>query len=104
MSSLIIAAYLAGLITVLTPCVLPFLPVILGSSLGHRNLWRPVVIILSLGLSIILFGIIFQLGTKFLGLPRDFWIQLSSVIIIVFGIITLFPELWEKVKLKKSRI
>jgi len=41
----------AGVLTVLAPCVLPFLPVIVGGSLGHGSRRRPYLIAASLAAS-----------------------------------------------------
>ena len=39
---LIAFAFLAGVITVLSPCILPILPIILTSSIGGQNIGNPV--------------------------------------------------------------
>lgn len=48
-------AILAGIVTVFTPCTFPFLPVILGRSLGTFNWKKPLVILLSLAISLYIF-------------------------------------------------
>ena len=40
------AAFGAGLATVASPCVLPLLPALLGSSWGRPDAWRPPLIVL----------------------------------------------------------
>ncbi|USN58207.1 MAG: hypothetical protein H6767_08000 [Candidatus Peribacteria bacterium] len=47
--ALIIVSFLAGVLTILAPCVLPLLPVILGASADDaRDRYRPYIIIVSL--------------------------------------------------------
>jgi cytochrome c biogenesis protein CcdA len=99
---LIIASFIAGVLTVAAPCILPLLPVIVGGSmLGNRqaksSLKSPVLISLSLAASIIIFTLLLKATTAFLGVPSFVWAILSGVIIILFGVTLLFPSLWEKV-------
>ena len=38
-------AFLAGLLTIASPCVLPMLPILLGSGVNQRNRRRPLFIV-----------------------------------------------------------
>lgn len=67
----IILAILAGVITVFTPCTFPFLPVILGRSLGTFDWKKPVVILGSLAISLLIFGIVFNATLKLFGLSQS---------------------------------
>ena len=51
--SLFLISLLAGVLTVLAPCILPLLPVIVGGSItdGPANKKKALVITLSLGVS-----------------------------------------------------
>ena len=96
--TLFVIAFIAGVLTVLAPCVLPLLPIIIGGSVRDaRSRWKPFVITGSLALSIILFTLALKVSTAFIEIPRSFWSNLSGGILIFFGIITLFPTLWENV-------
>ena len=53
--NLFFAAFLAGFLTVLAPCVFTLLPVVLGGSVTEKSFVRPMVIISSLGVSVFLF-------------------------------------------------
>ena len=94
---LLILSFIAGVLTILAPCILPLLPVIVGRSITDATLSkrRVFVVILSLGLSVILFTLLLKASTLFLNVPPDFWKYLSGGIILVFGLVTLFPGLWE---------
>ena len=98
-----IVASVAGILTVLAPCILPLLPVIIGGSSLHQNesskttsLRKPLTIIISLIISIITFTLLLKASTTLLGVPSTVWSAISSGIIIVFGITVVFPSLWEK--------
>ena len=94
----LLISFIAGILTVLAPCVFPMLPVILGGSLGSKSLYRPFVVITSLALSIVAFTLL--LKVFFVGVPQSAMKILSAVIIVFFGITMLFPELWDKISAK----
>lgn len=98
-----VTALVAGVLTVLAPCVLPLLPIIVGGSLreGESKTWvRPLTITLSLVISVTIFTLLLRTGTQYLGIPESFWKVLSGAIIILFGITLVWPQLWEMVSLK----
>jgi len=92
-----IISFVAGVLTILAPCILPLLPVIVGRSLSDPTLSqrRVFVVITSLGISVILFTLILKVSTFFVNIPQDFWKYISGGIIFIFGLVTLFPNLWE---------
>ncbi|MFY9227912.1 MAG: cytochrome c biogenesis protein CcdA [Candidatus Microsaccharimonas sp.] len=102
MIELFIVSFVAGILTVLAPCILPLLPVIIGGSSLHQNndkkvsLKHPLVIIASLIVSIILFTLLLKATTALLGVPTTVWAVISGGIVLLFGITLLFPVLWEK--------
>lgn len=102
MIELYILSFVAGILTVLAPCILPILPVIVGGGSLHGNdketvsLKQPLIIISSLIVSIILFTLLLKFTTAFLGIPSVVWAIISGGIILLFGINLLFPILWEK--------
>jgi cytochrome c biogenesis protein CcdA len=51
-------AFLAGLVTVVTPCVLPILPPLLAGSVGHKL--RPILIVLGSSITFTLMGGLFS--------------------------------------------
>jgi cytochrome c-type biogenesis protein len=97
---LLIPSFLAGGLTILAPCVLALLPVILGGSVGEKNPWRPLVISLSLAVSVIAFTLLLKATTALLGIPQIFWKLLSGGLVLAFGITMVFPSLWDKISFK----
>jgi cytochrome c biogenesis protein CcdA/thiol-disulfide isomerase/thioredoxin len=95
---LLLISFIAGILTVLAPCVLPLLPVIVGGSLtdGKVHLKRALTVTLALGVSVIAFTFILKVSTLFITIPQQVWTGLSATILIVFGLITLFPHIWDK--------
>lgn len=102
MIELFILSFVAGVLTVLAPCILPVLPIIIGGSTLHADgkkkasLFHPLIIISSLLISIILFTLLLKSTTLLLGVPTSVWSFISGGIITLFGINLLFPVLWEK--------
>lgn len=92
-------AILAGFLTVLAPCILPLLPVIIGSSeTGAKHISkRALVVIASLSVSVIVFTLLLKASTLLIDIPQIFWNWFSGVTIILVGLAMLFPDLWAKV-------
>jgi cytochrome c biogenesis protein CcdA/thiol-disulfide isomerase/thioredoxin len=94
----LLISFIAGILTILAPCVLPVLPVIIGGSIGGKsksNL-RPYIIGASLALSIIFFTLILKVSTVLINLPPNVLNWISGVLLIGLGIAAAVPELWEK--------
>lgn len=103
----LLPSFLAGILTVAAPCVLPLLPVILGGSLApasrdHRSRLTPFMIVLGLVLSIILFTLLLKASTSLLGVPQLVWQAISAGIILLFGLSFLFPTLWDQLSTRLS--
>jgi cytochrome c biogenesis protein CcdA/thiol-disulfide isomerase/thioredoxin len=99
---LLIGAFFAGMITILAPCVLPLLPVIIGGSIsGNVNdKRRPFIITASLAVSLILFTILLKATTLFIDVPPEVFVYISGGILIALGIVFLFPGIYEWIILK----
>lgn len=98
---LLIISFLAWILTILAPCVLPLLPIILWASAKDSNdKYKPYIIISSLIISIVLFSLLLKASTIFIGLNPIVWKIFSWVILIVFWIITIFPNLWKTISNK----
>ncbi len=107
--TLLIVSFLAGVLTVLAPCVLPLLPVIVGGSVvrggqgahgtkenGAREWHRPLIICGSLAVSLVAFTLLLKATTSLLGVPQTVWSAISGLIILLLGLQLVWPELWER--------
>ena len=102
---LFIGAVIAGVLTTLAPCVLPLLPVIVGGSLveaDNQGRRRAFVIVLSLGISVVLFTLLLKVSTSLLGVPPSVWQWVSGLILIAVGIFLIYPQVWEKLSMNLS--
>src|SRR5687768_2667122 len=93
---LLIFSFVAGALTVLAPCVLSLLPIIVGGSISGSSWHKPFVVTGSLVVSIIIFTLLLKFGTTLLGVPPQVWEAFSGVIIILLGLTMLFPGVWER--------
>ncbi len=96
--SLLIAALVAGFLTVLAPCILPLLPVLLVGSLdADGKAKRVTAIIAGLTLSVIVFSLLLKATSALLGVPQVVWQVVSASILVLFGLAMLLPAWWERV-------
>ncbi|MCY4334913.1 MAG: cytochrome c biogenesis CcdA family protein [Litoreibacter sp.] len=87
-----IFAYLAGLLTLINPCVLPVLPIILVGAL-NANRYGPVALAAGMSLSFVVFGVLVTAFGASIGLTQDRLAQIGAVLMMVFGLILLVPQL-----------
>lgn len=92
-------SFLAGVLSVLAPCVASLLPALVARSGTGKRAHSPVYIVAGLSVSVFVFSVLLKSTTAFLGIPQQFWQLLSGTIIVLFGFVTLFPFIWEKVVL-----
>lgn len=98
--SLLLVSFIAGLLTVFAPCVFTLLPIIIGGSVGGGKRTRALTIVLSLSVSIILFTLLLKVSTLFINLDPRTLTTISGGIIIGFGLISIFPTVWDKLQIK----
>ena len=103
--ALLVLSFVAGILTVAAPCVLPLLPVIVGGALvesgkdagrPERQWLRPAVIALSLAVSVILFTLLIKASTSLLGVPQAVWQLVAGGLVILLGFNYLAPSLWDR--------
>ncbi|PKP78827.1 MAG: cytochrome C biogenesis protein [Alphaproteobacteria bacterium HGW-Alphaproteobacteria-3] len=83
-------AFLAGALTLLNPCVLPLLPIVVGTAF-QENRWGPVALAAGLTASFTLIGIpVLAFGFS-LGIDTETVRQLGAYLLIAFGIVLAVP-------------
>ena len=99
---LVLVAFVAGVLTILAPCIFPLLPILIGSSTedkkGGRN--RAFTVIASLLISITVLTLLIHGTSNFFNINEGALRAISAVIILVIGIVTVFPHIWETVSAK----
>lgn len=100
---LLVVSFIAGVLTVLAPCTLPFLPVLLSGVATNTKDWRkPFAIVAGLAGSIFVFTFLLKVSTTLLGVPHMVWQFISGGILVLFGAVMLFPTIWEHLSAKFS--
>jgi len=84
-------AFLAGVVTILSPCILPVLPIVLTSSLGGGRS-RAFGVVAGFVMSFTFFTLFLTTLVRAVGIPADSLRTLSVVIIAVFGLTLLLPS------------
>lgn len=92
---LLFFAFLAGIVTVLSPCVLPVLPALLSAG-GQKGHLRPLGIVLGVMFSFTFFTLSLTAIVHLTGISADFLRNIAIVLIALFGLIMIFPRLGEK--------
>ncbi len=88
----LIFAYLAGLLTLINPCVLPVLPIVLASSL-HRDRRAPLALAAGMSLSFVILGLGVTAIGPALGLTSDSVSQAAALVMVGFGLVMLVPAM-----------
>ncbi len=86
-----ILAYLAGLLTLINPCVLPVLPIVLGSALQTSRA-GPVALAAGMALSFVVLGVTVAGFGHLIGINEQTIAQAGAVLMIGFGLILLVPR------------
>ncbi len=84
-------AFLSGIVTVASPCVLPILPFLLSGTIGGRS--RPYGIILGFIASFTVFTLLLSSIVGWLGIPPDALRWISVGLLLAFGLTLVIPAL-----------
>jgi len=100
---LMLFAFVAGAGTAITPCVLPVVPALLSASaVGGRR--RPLGIVLGLAITFTIAIVALAQLVKGVGLAAGAARTLAIVLLIVFGLMLLVPELAQRIQAPLSRL
>lgn len=88
-------AYLAGLLSTLSPCVLPLVPILIATA-AAAHAFGPYALALGLILSFSLIGIFLATLGASLGLEQEMFRAAAAIVLVVFGVVLLSAKLQEK--------
>lgn len=83
-------AFLAGVLTMLSPCVLPLVPIVLGAAQSKHRL-GPAALGLGLALSFTLVGLFVATIGFAIGLDGDLFRTIGGAIMVILGAVLLVP-------------
>ncbi|HEX6325755.1 MAG TPA: hypothetical protein VFZ72_04235 [Jiangellaceae bacterium] len=89
-------ALFAGALSVLAPCVVGLLPILIGRSVapGSRS-HSAVLVIIGLCASIFIFTMLFRATTLLVDVPQRVWQYVAGAILVGFGVVSVVPQLWD---------
>lgn len=87
----LIFAYLAGVLTLINPCVLPVLPIVLATALQASRM-GPIALAAGMSLSFVVLGVGITAFGHVIGLTTDSIAQAGAVMMVLFGAILLIPQ------------
>jgi len=88
-----VLAFAAGLLSILSPCVLPLVPVVLGAAVTEHRL-GPAALAAGLALSFAALGLLLALAGFSLGIDVSLFRKGAAAIMILLGIVLLVPS-WQ---------
>ncbi len=91
---LLFAALLAGMFSALSPCVLPLIPMMLGTQ-TQGDTRRSLRVLVGLGLSVILFSVLLKSTTALIDIPHEAWQYVGGAVLGLFGASLVWPSAWE---------
>lgn len=96
-------AFLAGLVSIFSPCVLPLLPVVLGTAVSHHRL-GPLALTGGLALSFLGIGLFVALIGFSLGLDSEKFRIAGSLLLVAAGVVLVWPFLQAHLSMAASPI
>lgn len=88
---LILFAFIAGIVTILSPCILPVLPIILSGTIGGSKS-RPLGIVLGFIVSFTFFTLFLTTLVKLTNVSADLLRLISVLVVFLFGLSLLIPQ------------
>ncbi|MEQ7154431.1 cytochrome c biogenesis CcdA family protein [Brevundimonas aurifodinae] len=83
-------AFIAGVLTILSPCVLPLVPIVLGGAQSEGR-WGPVALGLGLAASFTIVGLFVATIGFSIGLDGDLFRKIGGGMLVVVGLFLLIP-------------
>lgn len=96
MTTSFLLAFAAGLLSTLSPCVLPLLPVVLGGAASESRL-GPVALAGGIALSFVTIGLFFALFGSSIGINQAALRYFAGALLAAAGLTLMLPALGEKV-------
>lgn len=91
----LLLAVLAGIVTIATPCTLPVLPILLGSSLGQTSRLRPAFIAAGFVMSFSAVALLLGGLTQIFDFDPNVLRMAAAIVLLGFGVLMIFPAPFE---------
>jgi cytochrome c-type biogenesis protein len=94
----LVLAFVAGMLSTLSPCVLPILPIMLGAAAAEHRL-GPAVLAAGLAVSFVIIGLFAATIGYSIGLDADLLRNIAAALMIAVGVILLVPRMQARLAL-----
>jgi cytochrome c biogenesis protein CcdA len=84
-------AFVAGVLSILSPCVLPILPIVLGAAASEHR-WGPAALAAGVAISFVLIGLFVATIGYSIGLNADRFRSIAAALMIALGVVLLVPR------------
>ena len=91
-------AFVAGVLSILSPCVLPILPIVLGAAASEHR-WGPVALAVGVTVSFVAIGLFVATVGYSIGLDSELFRNVAAALMIAVGVILLVPRFQERLAL-----
>jgi len=100
----LVLALLAGALTVVAPCTLPMLPILLGASVGQTSKARPAMIALGFVISFSAAALLLNAIIDIFDLDPNVLRTGAAILLVGFGLLMIWPEPFEWLSIRLSRL
>lgn len=91
----LLLAFVAGLLTVAAPCILPMLPILLGAGIGRQGRQRPLLIVAGFVVSFAALGLMLSAVISSLGLSPNTLRYAAVSALSLFAVFMIWPKPFE---------
>jgi cytochrome c biogenesis protein CcdA len=88
----LVLSFVAGVLSILSPCVLPLLPIVLGAAASEKK-WGPAALAAGLSISFVAIGLFVATVGFSIGLDGDVFRSVAAAFMIAIGIVLMVPRL-----------
>lgn len=103
MAVLIFFSFIAGIVTILSPCILPLLPIILSGTVTEGKK-RPIGIVAGFVASFSFFTLFLSSIIQATNLSADFLRAVAIFVLIIFGVLLILPRLQAQLEILLSTV
>ena len=96
-------SFISGVVTILSPCIWPVMPILFSFSLAHPGKTRPLGISLGIIVSFTFLTLTLSLLVRSLGISPNIFRYLAVVVIVFFGLSLIYPPLFQQMEIFLGR-
>jgi cytochrome c biogenesis protein CcdA len=94
-------AFIAGALSILSPCVLPILPIVLGAAASEHR-WGPAALAAGMAVSFVLIDLFVATIGYSIGLDADLLRNVAAALMIALGAVLLVPHFQSRLALAEA--